>query len=284
VSQTDPLIRNISDTALWAAAHRARETDRPDAVFRDPLARRLAGARGEQIADSIPREHQNTWAWIARTYLHDQFITEQVRQGVDTVLNLAAGLDARPYRMALPPSLRWVEVDLPDLLNYKESVLAGEKPVCALERVGLDLSDGTARRELFERVGREANKVLVVTEGLLIYLSEEEVAALGRDLAAPPSFQRWVLELASPGLLRILQQTVGTRLSQASAPMKFGPKEGPEFFTRSGWKPADVRSLLKTGARLRRLPFWLRLMALLPESKGAQGNRPWSAVCLLAKA
>jgi len=61
---------------------------------------------------------------------------------------LAAGLDARPYRMALPPSLRWVEVDLPALLAYKEEILRGEKPSCALERIPLDLTDVEARRAL----------------------------------------------------------------------------------------------------------------------------------------
>jgi methyltransferase (TIGR00027 family) len=283
VSQTGPLIRHISDTACWAAVYRARETDRPDALFRDPLARRLAGARGEQIAASVPEKHQNEWAWVMRTYLFDQFVTEQVREGVDTVLNLAAGLDARPYRMALPAALRWVEADLPDLLDYKEGILRGEKPVCALERVRLDLSDRAARRELFERVGREATRVLILTEGLLIYLSEEEVAALAEDLAAPPSFRRWVIDLASPGLLRLLQRTIGRKLSQASAPLKFGPKEGPGFFARAGWQPAEVRSLLKTAARLKRVSLWMRLMALLPESSGEQGSRPWSGICLLAK-
>jgi methyltransferase (TIGR00027 family) len=283
MSTTDPLIRTISDTALWAAVYRARETDRPDALFRDPLARRLAGERGAQIAAAIPAKQQNDWAWVMRTYLFDRFITEQVRQGVDAVLNLAAGLDARPYRMALPPSLRWVEVDLPDLLAYKDNVLAGEKPVCQLERVRLDLADVAARRELFGRVGREARKVLVLSEGLLIYLSEEEVAALAADLAAPPSFRLWAVDIASPGLLRLLQKTIGTHTSQGSAPLKFGPKEGPGFFARSGWKPVEVHGLLKTAAPLGRLSFWMRLLALFPESKGEQGSRPWGGACLLAK-
>ena len=56
----EPLIRNISDTACWAAIYRARETERPNPLFRDPLARRLAGTRGEQIADSIPYGNKNT--------------------------------------------------------------------------------------------------------------------------------------------------------------------------------------------------------------------------------
>src|SRR6266851_9695835 len=135
------LIHNISDTALWVAVYRARETERPDALFRDPFARRLSGARGEEIAASMPFSDRATWAWVMRTVLFDQFITEQIQQGVDLVVNLAAGLDARPYRMDLPSSLKWVEVDLPELLTYKEEILAKEKPVCALDRVRLDLSN-----------------------------------------------------------------------------------------------------------------------------------------------
>ncbi len=77
------LIRNISDTARWAAVYRARETDRPDALFRDPFARGLAGARGEEIAASMPFSDRATWAWVTRTYLFDQYITEQIAQGVE---------------------------------------------------------------------------------------------------------------------------------------------------------------------------------------------------------
>src|SRR3954451_2186659 len=97
VHQTDPAIRDISDTARWAAVYRARETARPDAVFRDPLAERMAGERGEQIAAQMSFSEKHTWSWITRTYLFDQYVTEQVRQGVDLVINLAAGLDTRPY-------------------------------------------------------------------------------------------------------------------------------------------------------------------------------------------
>jgi len=284
VSGMDPVIRNISDTARWAAVFRARENDRPDALFRDPFARRLAGERGEQIAATIKFGARHTWSWVTRTYLIDRFITEQVEQGVDMVINLAAGLDARPYRMVLPSSLQWTEVDLPDLLAYKEEVLAGDRPVCALERVCLDLSNAGARRELFEQLDRKARKALIITEGLIIYLTAEEVGSLARDLAAPPGFQRWLLDLASPGLLRLAQRKMDPHLSQAGAPLRFGPEEGPEFFTRFGWKPVDVRSLLKTAAGAKRVPFWMRLMAMLPDSTGPQGSRPWSGVCLFAKA
>jgi methyltransferase (TIGR00027 family) len=283
VDRAEPLIRNISDTALLAAVYRARETERQDPLFRDPLARRLAGQRGDQIADSIPFSDRNAWAWVIRTYLFDQFIAEQCQQRVDMVVNLAAGLDTRPYRMALPAALQWIEVDLPGILSYKEEILASEKPTCALERVPLDLSDSTARRELFNRLGRRATKSLIITEGLLIYFSAEHVRALAKDLAAPPAFQRWIADLASPGLLRLLQKNMDPAFSSSGSSFKFGPKEGPEFFVPCGWKPVDVRSPLKTAARFKRLSFGMALLSLLPQSNGRQGSRPWSGICLFAK-
>ncbi|HMD78337.1 MAG TPA: SAM-dependent methyltransferase [Terracidiphilus sp.] len=283
MAQAKSLIRNISDTALLAVVYRARETERQDALFHDPFARRLAGKRGDQIADSMPFSDRNTWAWVVRTYMYDQFIAEQCQQGVDMVVNLGAGLDTRPYRMALPATLQWIEVDLPGILSYKDEILASERPACALERVGLDLFDVTARRKLFAQLGGRAAKCLIFTEGFIIYFSADQVRALAEDLAAPATFQRWILDLSSPGLLRLLQKNMNISLSEGVSSLQFGPEEGPEFFVPCGWKPVDVRSPLKTAARLKRLSFAMRLLSLLPASNGRQGSRPWSGICLFAR-
>jgi methyltransferase (TIGR00027 family) len=282
-TKTQAVVRNISDTARWAAYFRARETERPDALFRDPYVERLAGQHGVDIANTLPQGTQHAWAWVTRTYLFDQFIAQMLQQGVDMVVNLAAGLDARPYRMRLPASLQWIEVDLPEILTYKEETLADEKPTCALERVRLDLSDGNARRRLFADLDRRAKKILVLTEGLLIYLSAEEVAALGRDLAAGAHFQQWALDLTSPGLLKMMQKTTGKELSQVGATFKFAPAEGPAFFGPHGWEAMEVKGLLKTATKFKRPPFFLRLLGYLPEKKGPAGNRPWSGVCLFRR-
>jgi methyltransferase (TIGR00027 family) len=280
---TPGTVRNVSDTARWAAYFRARETARPDALFRDPFADRLCGQHGVDIANTLPDGNKHAWAWVTRTYLFDYFINQELQQGVDLVLNLAAGLDARPYRMQLPALLVWIEVDLPEILAYKEEILANEKATCALERVRLNLADGDARRTLFAELNRRAKKILVLTEGLLIYLSEEEVARLARDVASGASFERWIMDLASPGLLKMMQKTTGKHLSEAGAPFKFAPAEGPAFFTPHGWEPMEVKAMLQTAAKFKRPPFFLRLLARLPERPGPAGNRPWSGVCLFRK-
>ena len=258
---SDPLIRDISDTARWMAVYRARETRRPDAVFRDPFAKALAGERGEQIAKSVGFGEENDWPFVARTYLFDQVIKAQVAAGADLVLNLAAGLDTRPYRMELPASLRWVEVDLPEILDYKEAILGDAKPVCAVERVRLDLSNSDARRGLFSRLARSAGNVLVISEGLVIYLMPAEVAALAEDLAAPAPFRALGRRSRLAGPARHVEEADGRRRRRSgravpvcatgrSSVLRVARVEGgagavdPEGRVKAGTaavRPADVR-------------------------------------------
>jgi methyltransferase (TIGR00027 family) len=281
MTEPSSTVRGISDTARWVAYFRARETERPDALFRDPHAERLAGSHGFRIANTLPDGNKHEWAWVARTYLFDLFLSRAIQDGADMVVNLAAGLDARPFRMNLPTTLQWVEVDLPDIVSYKEEILGKEQPRCLLERIALDLSDVAGRHALFAKLDTRATKIVVASEGLLIYFTAEEVGRLAEDLFVGKRFQSWIIDLASPGQLRLMQRTTGKQLSEAGAAFKFGPPEGAQFFARYGWEPKDVQGLLKTAAHFKRAP--IELLSLLPEPKGNFGNYPWTGVCLLAK-
>ena len=67
MDQSNSSVRNISDTARWVAYFRARETQRPDALFRDPFAERLAGERGFEIANTLAQAtSMNGPGWRAR--------------------------------------------------------------------------------------------------------------------------------------------------------------------------------------------------------------------------
>lgn len=278
----EPLIRNISDTARWVAHYRAAEHDRADRVFTDPFARRLAGERGAQIAASAKELH-NGWPIIARTWSIDKMVLEHVAQGFDTVINLAAGLDTRPYRLELPAALKWIEIDLPGILDFKKEQLRDDKPRCQLEQVALDLSNRPARQELLHQVGRQSVRTLVITEGLLIYLTEQQVDELATDLLAQSSFQHWATDLASPALIKMLNKKMGPQLAEANAPFQFGPKDGIGFFEKRGWKQLEVHSQLGTAAKLNRLPWFLRLMSFMFGGKEPSPDKPWSAVCLFCR-
>lgn len=284
MTENEPLIRNISDTALWVAMYRARETDRPDALFRDPLARRLAGERGAEIEAATRKSTSNPWPFVTRTVLFDSAIAREVRAGADVVVNLACGLDTRPYRMDVPPSLLWIEVDLPGIIDEKERVLCDERPRCAVERVRLDLADVAARSRFLDGLGARGRRIVFVSEGLIIYLTREQVAELATDLARVPTAQRWILDLATLGLLKWMQRRLGKHLEHANAPFLFGPEEGVEFFTPLGWGAVDVQSMFKAAGKLGRLPLIMRLFSLLPEPTRPRPNQPWSGVCVFERA
>lgn len=276
----ESIIRNVADTALWVAVYRADESERPDALFHDPFARRLAGKRGQDIVDAMEGGGKNSWSFIARTYLFDTFIMQHVEMGYDMIINLACGLDTRPYRLLLPPTLTWVDVDLPDIINYMQTMMAGEKANCQLERVALDLSERKERIALFNDLGTRGKKVLVVAEGLMGYLDEGEAGALAYDLSHQKSFRHWVLDIMSPGILPLIQKEMGSLLDDARAPLIFAPADGEDFFQLFKWKPLQSKSKLKTAAALKRLSAEMMSFAMQPEPVGPKGNFPWSGVCL----
>jgi len=278
-------ISSVSDTARWVAMYRAMESERPDALFHDPYARRLAGPAGEQILASMPQGRRWAWPMVVRTAVMDEIITRVVTQDlVDTVLNLAAGLDARPYRLDLPAQLRWIDVDLEGILSYKEAALAGERPRCRVEFVRADLTDPATRRSLFQRVGAQATRALVITEGLLVYLKPEDVAALAKDLAAQPAFRWWLIDLGSPALQQFLSRMWGNHLRAGNAPMLFFPAEGTAFFAPAGWDEAEYRPMFDEALRLRRAPrmAWVwRLLGLFASQKRRAEFKRFSGVVLL---
>jgi len=95
-----------------------------------------------------------------------------------------------------------------------------------------------------------------------------------------PTFRVWVTDLTSPALLKMLQKTIGGPLDRAGSPLKFAPREGPDFFAAYGWKTAETRSILHTAAKLKRLSFGMRLLSLLPDPAGRKPDKPWGGVCV----
>jgi O-methyltransferase involved in polyketide biosynthesis len=137
---------------------------------------------------------------------------------------------------------------------------------CALERVRVDLSDASARQALLASVGAGSKRVVVLTEGLLIYLAKPAVAALARELHAQPSIAQWMMDLVGPEVLLGSRLRWNRALAQGNAQMQFGPRGGARHFEAFGWKVRASRSFADEGARLHRghaAVLWGRFQGLL---------------------
>ena len=249
-----PDIAHVSDTALWIAAERALESERGDALFHDPLARNLAGENGFRI-QSMMAQMRASWTVVTRTMVLDELLRVAIASGITCVVNLAAGLDARPWRLDLPATLRWIDVDYADLLDYKRVRIADAKPHCRVENVALDLADGAARRAFLERIGKEESHVLILTEGLIYYLPAEVVRVFTDDLHAVSSIRLWLMDLMGPEALRMVQ-AAWKKLGVTSTGLVFGPRESTRFFRP--WKELVYRASLAEACRIGRAPLLMR--------------------------
>jgi methyltransferase (TIGR00027 family) len=252
----DEAIQHVSDTAWLAAGWRAMEGRRPDALFQDPFAAGLAGERGLRIAQTLP---DGAWVVAIRTVVIDAFVRSAISSGIDTIINVGAGLDTRPYWMDLPSSLRWFEIDHPGIIERKATHLRDKAPTCMVERFGLDLADRGTRRELFDRIAATSNRAMALTEGVLSYLSVDEAGALADDLHAQRPFEVWVTEYLSPQRLRYYQKHQPFH----RIPVRFDPVSCEAFFADHGWRVREIRYLGEESQRLGRpvpLPLFAKVM------------------------
>jgi len=182
------ITESVGATALGVAAARAAETDRERPLFRDPFARVFLDAAGEgiwslfdssalpaELADvdpDLPARMQTLGDLFAcRTAFIDEFFRAAADAAVRQVVILAAGLDARAWRLPWPAGTRVYELDLPKVLEFKSSTLRahGAKPTAERIEVPIDLREdwpAALRRAGFDARIPTAWSV----EGLLRYL------------------------------------------------------------------------------------------------------------------
>jgi methyltransferase (TIGR00027 family) len=256
-------IENVSDTAFWVAYYRAKESERPDALFQDRFAKSLIGERWKSFSELKHEITQYTeWSVISRTVTIDRFIEKLLKDGVDAVVNLGTGLDARPYRMNLPEKLEWIEVDYPSIIAHKTEVLRSEKPRCKLTRVEVDLADGKKRKAFLSHVAPQAKKVLILTEGVIPYLTQEQVIDLSKDLLDQQRFAFWITEYFDPKVYPYLKKTVRAVLMK-NAPFRFYPKDWFGFFRKLGWVEKETRYSGEVALEFNRkppMPKWVEFI------------------------
>jgi methyltransferase (TIGR00027 family) len=172
----------VLKTALWAAGVRARDAASKHPLVNDQLAKVLIGEEGLASALALERSHPSHTLFLRRTRLMDELIPALiVERGIQTVVAAGTGLDTRPYRLALDPALRWLELDYPVVVDWKNQHLTNVAPHCALERIGVDLSrNGALSSTITERC--TGSRCLFVLENLIHYLSINQTRDVFRDI------------------------------------------------------------------------------------------------------
>lgn len=198
----------VASTAHWVAAARAHESDRADALFHDPFASALAGEEGERWMTADDQvDFVSTYVALRTRFFDDELIRAAHEGGVRQIVLLAAGLDARAFRIDWPVGTRLFELDRPEVLEHKERILAAARatPRGVRRTLGVDLTLPWAN-ELRGAGFSAAERSAWLVEGLLPYLREPDVRRLFTELSS----------LAAPGST-IALDCAGTDLFSAPA-------------------------------------------------------------------
>lgn len=245
MSPNDSEITHVSDTALMVAACRAAETELEDGFVRDPFAARLAGERGKAILNAMPYANIARMGLSIRARFVDELLLEALATGsIATVLSVGCGLDTRPWRLDLPPDLRWIEIDFADMLDYKEQLMSGEKPRCRRERLVVDVTDPQQRQRMYEAAGSDPS--LMITEGLLMYLPAATVDALASEARDQSQLAHWITDITTTGFRKALGGGTDTMrpIRHVQAADALQGEEILEVLHRHKWTTAARRSYI----------------------------------------
>jgi methyltransferase (TIGR00027 family) len=246
---------SIIETARWAAAQRVRESERRDHLFSDPLAGALAGEEGMVALDLSQKynpRHEETANYISiRIRFFDDVAKRFSEDGGRQIVVLAAGMDARAYRLAWPDGTNLYELDYPELFTIKEEILrrAGVTPKCTRVTLGTDLRQDWARL-LTNAAFDPSQQSLWLIEGLFYYLDEPAVNHVLTEvskLAAPGSVL--ITDLVSLSFLTSpWMQPALKAMEERGMAWRFGTDDPAGLFGAHGWQ-AEVKQPDEEGTK-----------------------------------
>ncbi|MEU2629916.1 class I SAM-dependent methyltransferase [Kitasatospora sp. NPDC007106] len=197
-------------TAVGVARVRALESERENALFRDPLAKAFAAAGGLWPASPPPEDEAArrrrlavSFSIVIRTRFLDDLLLEASAAGVRQVVLLGAGMDSRAFRTDWPEGTRLFEVDTAAPLDFKAAVLRRERAVARCERITVAVDLREDWPGALAAAGHDpALPTVWIAEGLLIYLPEDAVELLLTRIGALSAVgSRMGLTLGSRGVV-----------------------------------------------------------------------------------
>jgi len=225
------------------AACRALEFDAPDGFVRDPFAARLAGERGMAMVRALPQPEMMRFGIGVRSRFMDELVLETLAsEKVATVLSLGCGLDARPWRLEVPPELRWIEVDFADMLDYKNGLMSAETPRCRRESIAADVNDAAQRRNIYAAAG--PGPALMITEGFLMYLPGATVHALAAETSTESGIAHWLSDIMTTAFMKAINIDTPQAVRNMQAPDSLNGDQILESIRRQGWRTAARRSYI----------------------------------------
>lgn len=241
----------VSATAFFCAGVRMLDAQRPDSLLNDHYAELFMGEDGIAVFNEFRRLSDPIATNQVRCHLIDEIVREKLKADPNLrVILVGAGFDSRAFRLQ---GGRWVELDEAPILMRKELFAPAASCPNPLERSPIDF----AREKLIDRLAawRTDEQVLVICEGVLMYLETSQVVALAQALKT--NFPRhWLCcDLMSKSFSRYCAGGVRRAVAKIGARFRDLQSHPLRSMKSLRYQPEHVVSVVEMAAAAGRLRF-----------------------------
>lgn len=191
-------IRGVPETMLQTLYARAAYSQKEGHLFYDAKAVELV-RRLDYDFTLASKDAAMSSGVLARTILLDRMVGDFLRSEPEaTVINIACGLDTRVYRLD-NGRVRWYNLDLPEVLQIRRRLLEETGRISTIACSAMD-------ERWAGEVQPSAGRVLVVVEGLVMYLTEADVRQILSIICRQFAEAEIIMETMNPFIMRHMKE------------------------------------------------------------------------------
>ncbi len=221
----------ISNTAYYCCGVRMLDAEHPRSLCNDVFAKRFMDARGMQIFAPFKSEKMPNISNTVRCYIIDEAIRSQIAEHPNSmIISIGAGFDSRPYRIA---GGEWIEIDEPQIIEYKNEKLPIAECANKLTRISIDFANETLVEKL--TAFRKHQNIIIVIEGVFMYLENPAIESTIKQLQT--LFPKHILlcDLMTKKMFDQFAQSVHNKLVAAGARFTDRSEKPATMFTQHGY-------------------------------------------------
>ena len=211
-------VTGVPETMIQTLYARAKETKKNDAKIKDDIAVEIVGKLDYDFSKAENDKTMGSGV-IARTIVLDDMVEQYLNEHPDTiVVNIGCGLDTRCYRMKGKYSL-WYNFDLPETIDIRSRFLEEKGPIYQIAKSAMDIT-------YTDSITYNDENVLVIVEGLSMYLSEADVKKIFSIIKKSFKTATVMIETMSPFFVKHIKEK---SIEGSNAKFKWGVKKGREL-------------------------------------------------------
>ena len=239
-------MKPISKTAFYCCGVRMQDAESDNPVCGDRFAKAFMNEDGLRVLETFKDETSPNATNVVRHRMIDDFLRAELLKSSDLcVVTIGAGFDSRPYRLT---GGTWVEIDDPQIIAYKNERLPVEHSANPLSRIAIDFATGSLEEKLAPFADRDS--VVIVIEGVFVYLSETEIADLLVILHRLFPRHQLICDLVSRDFFEQYSKSLHEKINGIGTAFRFTAAEPETIFLANGYRRTQWISIIERASEL----------------------------------